>query len=94
MEALRAHYDSPDQVKAWIDVSRAGLEKLFCKNEHMLSFESYSTQMKLHNVLEKCYQPEYKTNNIDAFLKGICNENVKVVNTVSITCTHADLNAF
>jgi len=95
MQALRAHYDGPDQAKARIDVARAKLESLFYKNEYMLSFESYSTQMKKHyDVLEKYHQPEYEANKIDAFLKGIRNDNIKVINAVSIARTRPDLNTF
>ena len=95
MVALRSHYDGPDQAKARVDVARACLEKLFYKNEHMLSFESYSTEMKKSfDTLEKYHQPEYESNKIDKFLKGIRNENNKVVNVVSIARTRNDLDTF
>ena len=95
MQSLRNHYDGPDQAKARIDVARACLDKLFYKNEHMLSFESFSTQMKKsYDTLEKYRQPEYEANKIDKFLRGIRNENSKVVNVVSIARTRDDLSTF
>ncbi|GFH48949.1 hypothetical protein CTEN210_05425 [Chaetoceros tenuissimus] len=95
MQSLRNHYDGPDQAKARIDVARASIEKLFYRNENIFSFESYSTQMKKnYDVLEKYNQPEYEANKIDTFLKGIRNENNKVVNVVSIARTMANLNTF
>ena len=95
MQSLRNHYDGPDQAKARIDVARASIEKLFYRNENMFSFESYSTQMKKnYDVLEKYNQPEYEANKIDTFLKGIRNENNKVVNVVSIARTMVNLNTF
>ena len=61
----------------------------------MLSFQSYSTQMKKsYDVLEKYDQPEYEPNKIDKFLKGIRNENRKVMNVVSIAQTLDNLNTF
>ncbi|GFH50448.1 hypothetical protein CTEN210_06924 [Chaetoceros tenuissimus] len=95
MQSLQNHYNGPDQAKAMIDVARASIEKLFYRNENMFSFESYSTQMKKnYDVLEKYNQPEYEANKIDTFLKGIRNENNKVVNVVSIARTMANLNTF
>ena len=55
-------------------------------------FELYSTQLKRsYDTLEKYDQPEYKTNKIDKFLRGIPNVNNKVVNVVSIARTRDDL---
>ncbi|GFH48999.1 Blackbeard [Chaetoceros tenuissimus] len=95
MQSLRNHYDGPDQAESRIDVARASIEKLFYRNENMFSLESYSTQMKKnYDVLEKYNQLEYEANKIDTFLKGIRNENNKVVNVVSIAKTMANLNTF
>jgi hypothetical protein len=49
---------------------------------------------KNYDVLQKYNQLEYEANKIDTFLKGIRNENNKVINVVSIAPTMANLNTF
>ena len=76
MEALRTHYDGPDEARKRLADARAKLKNLFYKHEATFSFEKYVTALNsIFLIHERYNEPIYESNKVEYLLDKCQNSH-------------------
>ena len=75
MDALRLHYDGPDEAERRMTGAKAKLERLFYKAEATFPFEKYVTNLiEIFNICERYGMPVYESDKLK-YLFDKCQNN-------------------
>ena len=91
MQALRTHYDGPDEAKKRTLEAESKLKALFYRHEYTFSFEKFITQMQGHfKVFERYGMPMYEHQKVEKLFEKCQNSNPEFKLEVGICRSQQD----